>query len=131
MTKWWFIFVMPLRENKNRASDWLSLLTRNCAMYLFSSYQNFQRKLLQVFSKSFLESAQRYLFIQCALPKTRKPNLFQIPFCDQSTMTVMNLFKHVWWTECLYLGICFWLKWVGSDNILESVLCLNDYLCNI
>ena len=65
-------------------------------------------------------------FIQYFFPKTRKPYVFWIPFCDQSEMTVMHLFKHVWKTVWLYLIMYVRLKWVGSDKLLESVLRLMD-----
>ena len=48
-----------------------------------------------MFSESFLESVQKCLDVICVLPKTRKTNVFQTPFSDQSAMYFMPLFKYV------------------------------------
>ena len=71
-----------------------------------------------MFSELLIESVQSFFLIQCALPKTRKPNVFRIPFRDKSTIKVMTLFEHVWQTLCLYLSMCLRLKWVGYDKLL-------------
>ena len=83
-------------------------------------------KIQRKFQKAKRNLLESYLFIKCTWPKTRKPNVFQTPFRDQSVMTVMYLFNHVWQTVCLYLSMCVRLKWVGSDKLLESVFCLMD-----
>ena len=71
---------------------------------------NFQRQAIQTFSGSFLEFVQRFLVIWCALPKTRRRNVLQIPFCYKYAIVVMPLFKNVWWTVVPNLIICFQLK---------------------
>ena len=79
---------------------------------------NIWRELIQMFSECFLESVKIFLVIWCALPKTRKWNVFWISFCDQSEMDFMPLFEHVWLILCLYLIMCDQLKWVGSNKLL-------------
>ena len=65
--------------------------------------------------------------IWCLLPKTIKPNVFWIRFCDQTAMTVAPLFVNLLITVCLYLSMWAWLKGVGSDKLLESTLLLIDF----
>ena len=73
-----------------------------------------------------LESVWWCLFIHRWFPKTIKPNVFRIPFRDQTSMTGMPLFKNMLQTVCLYLSMWVQLKWVGYDKLLESVKCLMD-----
>ena len=58
----------------------------------------------------------------CALPKTRKPNVFWIPYRDKSELTVMPLFKHVWQTVCIFIRACaLYFSKLGMIN------CYNPY----
>ena len=36
--KWSSLFIIPVKESDNFAIDWLTLLSRNFSMYLFSLY---------------------------------------------------------------------------------------------
>ena len=112
-----FLFVVPVKDNDYHASDWLMLLTRTCARYLLSSF------LIAKDNKSVFRVVLRIhvscIFVWCSFLKMRKPNVIQIPFIYKSAMTGMALFEHVCSTMCLYLSMCVWLKWVGSDKMLE------------
>ena len=61
------------------------------------------------------------LFVQYSLPKNIKQNVFWIPFYDQYSMDFVPLFSHVCSTMWFYSIILVWLKWVGSDILLESI----------
>ena len=82
---------MPIKDNDDRVSDLLKIITKSCARYIFSLYNFFQRQVIQILSESFLESMQRCIFSLCALLKTIKPNVFPIPFRGQYSVTGMPL----------------------------------------
>ena len=77
-----------------------------------------------------LESVRWCICIWWSLPKTIKPNVFRIPFCDQTAMIATTLFEHVLQIVCLYLIMWVQLKWVGSNKMLEYVFCLMDIHVN-
>ena len=112
-----FLFFMPVKDNDDHASDWLMLLTRPCERYLVSSF------LISKDNKSFFLFVLRILvgcfFVWRSLLKMRKPNVIQILFIYKSVITGMTLFEHVCSTVCLFFSMCVWLKWVGSDKMLE------------
>ena len=117
--------LIPVKENNYSATNWLTLIARTFSSYILSLYYCTRDKYFKILQVN-LESVQWCLFIWCSFPKMRKPNIFWIPFRDQNANTVMTLFVHVLRTVCLYLIIFLQLKWVGSDKLLESVLCLID-----
>ena len=47
-------------------------------------------------------------------------------FCDQTVMTVVNLFKNLLQTVCFYSSMLVILKRVVSNKLLDSVLHLMD-----
>ena len=84
------------------------------------SYIHFElTKIINPFFLVFLRIRVSCNFVWCSFPKMRKPNVIQIPFIYKSAMTGMDLFEHVCSTVSRYLSMCVWLKWVGSDKMLE------------
>ena len=120
-----FLFVILEKDNDDHVIDWLVLLTRTRARYIFLSFLIAEDKQSN-FSRVVPRIRASCVFVRCSLPNIRKPNVFWITFCDQSEVIVVPLFKHMWQTVCLYLSMWIQLKWVGSDKTLESVLCLMD-----
>ena len=112
---------MLVKENYYRAINLLALLDRIFLRYLFYSYQRAKDK----YSKNLqvdLEFVQWCLFIRWQLPKTITQNCFLISFCDQTAMTVVNLFKHLLQTMCFYSSMLVLLKRVEYNKLFESVL---------
>ena len=118
MKKWLFPLIMPIKENNNHLINYLTILDISSSRYLFYLYYISKYK--------YSKWSPRCLFIRCSLPNTSKPNVFWILFYYQSTVTVLNLFDHVWWTLCGYSSMCIRLKWVDSDKLFRSILCFVD-----
>ena len=119
-----FSYVCKKRTIIVQVIDWHLLI--ETFQYISSLHIRLPKIIIPNLSELFLESVQKCLFIWCTFPKTRKPNVFWIPFRDQYAITVIPLFNHVGQVVCIYLSMCIRLKWVESDKLFKPILSLMD-----
>ena len=109
MKKWLSLFVMPIKENDSCAWAWLKIVLEPSFCI---SVQNMNiKKTPQIRTSLSLYSMFNAL--------DKKKYIFQITFHDQTEMTAIPLFYHLFWTMLLYLSIWILLKWVGFDKLLN------------
>ena len=125
MTKWSSLFVVPVKENDNFASDLLTTLARTFLRYFWSLYYISEDNYSKCSLSRIIIHALVSLY-SVFVAKDNKTKCIFNPFLWSIYNYFMTLFNHLWLTVYFYAIICVRLKWVGSDQLLEFFLRLMD-----